>query len=153
MLLNNKLPRRKRRAVALPETALVISIALLFLFGIFEYCRFVYLQQVMFNAAQMGARYAVAHTGDGTSQAQVETVVTNAMSGLQNQVDNFAVNVNYVTASNGQTVSGSSWNNAPFGSPILVTVTCNYHPMLPTFLSTQATIPLAANAMMASEAN
>ncbi len=153
MRLSTQSPRQPRRAATIVESAFVLSIALLFLFGIFEYARFVYLNQVMYNAATMGARYAAAHTGDGTTTAQVKTVVTNAMSGLDQQVSNFAININYVNDSNGQTVAGSSWNQAPFGSPILVSVSCNYQPMLPSFLQTQTTIPLVANAMMTSEAN
>ena len=112
MRLHSRLPRRSRRAVAMVETAMVISVALLFLFGIFEYARFVYVNQVMYNAAQAGARYAVAHTGDGTSLTQVQTVVNNSMSGIQNQVSNYQVTINYVNASTGATVSGSSWNKS-----------------------------------------
>jgi Flp pilus assembly protein TadG len=153
MRLRLSQPRQPRRAATIVETALVVSVAFLFLFGICEYARFVYLNQVMFNAAQMGARYAAAHTGDGTTTAQVTAVVTNAMAGLDQQVSNFAININYVNDSNGQTVSGSTWNQAPFGSPILVSVSCNYQPILPSFLQTQTTIPLVANAMMTSEAN
>lgn len=153
MRLRTRQAGQPRHAATAVETAMVISIALLFIFGICEYARFVYLNQVMYNAATTGARYAVAHTGDGTTLAQVQAVVTTSMGGLDQQVSNFTVNVNYVNDSNGQTVSGSSWNQAPFGSPILVSVSCNYQPILPSFLQTQATIPLVANAMMTSEAN
>jgi Flp pilus assembly protein TadG len=154
MRLATELPRQPRRAATLVESTFVLSIALLFLFGLFEYARFVYLNQVMYNAAQMGARYAVAHTGDGTTTAQVNTVITNAMGGLDQTVSNFQISINYVNDSNGQTVAGSSWNQAPFGSPILVSLTCNYQPMMPTFLQqTLTSFPLAANCMMYSEAN
>jgi Flp pilus assembly protein TadG len=52
----------RRPAATLVETAMVISIFLMVLFGIFEYGRFVMTRGLMENAAREGARWAVAHT-------------------------------------------------------------------------------------------
>jgi Flp pilus assembly protein TadG len=153
MRLRTRLPRQTRRAATIVETAFILAIALLMLFGLFEYCRFVYLNQIMNNAARDGARFAVVHTGDGTTLAQVEADVTSCMAGLDQTVDNFTISVQNVTPSTGQPVAGTTWNDAPFGGAIKVTVSCNYHPMMPTFLQTVGTIPLTATAMMTSEAN
>src|SRR5262249_47275373 len=60
-------PRASRPAATLVETSVVISIALLFMFGIFEYGRFVMTKHLMENAAREGARWATVHTYDGTT--------------------------------------------------------------------------------------
>ena len=56
----------KRRGATAVETAAVISIALLFMFGIVEYARFVCFLQVADNAVREACRFATAHTNDGT---------------------------------------------------------------------------------------
>src|SRR5438874_2410866 len=57
----------QRRGATAVETAVVISIALLFIFGIIEYGRFVFFLQVADNAVREAARYAAVHTNDGTT--------------------------------------------------------------------------------------
>jgi Flp pilus assembly protein TadG len=144
---------RPRRAVTLVETAFVLSIALLFLFGLFEYARFVHMQQVCYNAALDGARFAAAHTGDGTTLAQVQSEVQARMASRDAQVGGYAVTVNNVTPSTGVPVPNTSWNDAPFGGAILVTVSGTYTPWLPTFLFEPPSIAISARAMVTSEAN
>lgn len=53
----------RRRGSTLVETALVIGIFMLVLFGIFEYCRFLMVLHVANNAARDGARYASVNVG------------------------------------------------------------------------------------------
>ena len=48
--------RKRRNATTLVETAIVISVCLLFLFGIVEYGRFLMIQHLINNAAREGAR-------------------------------------------------------------------------------------------------
>ncbi len=55
-------PRRRRRGAVVVESALVLSVFLMLLFGMFEYCRFLLVLQVTNNAARSGARYAVVNT-------------------------------------------------------------------------------------------
>ena len=154
MRLSNAAQRRQsRRAATIVETAFVISIALLFLFGIFEYCRFVFLLQVCENAAREGARYAVARTADGTTATDVQNYVTDRMAGRQNDLSGYAVTVQNVDPTTGNAIASSNWNDAPFGGAIMVRVSGTYSPMLPTFLKTQTSIPIRATAMMSSEAN
>jgi Flp pilus assembly protein TadG len=52
---------RRRRGVTVVESALVMSVFLLLLFGAFEYCRFLLVLHVTNNAAREGARYAVVN--------------------------------------------------------------------------------------------
>ena len=62
-------PRRsqRRRGTTLVEVAVVLTLFLLFLFGIFEYCRFMLVLQVSTNAARDAARYAVVSSSDSLS--------------------------------------------------------------------------------------
>lgn len=54
---------RRRGGATVVEAALVMSVFLLFLFGIFEYCRFLLMMHVATNAARDAARYAVVNVG------------------------------------------------------------------------------------------
>ena len=53
--------RRRGRAQALVEFALVAPIFFLLLFGIIDFGRYVYYVQVLNNAAREGTRYAIVH--------------------------------------------------------------------------------------------
>src|SRR4029077_20340838 len=72
--------RRGRPAAALVETAAVVIVFLLFLFGIFEYCRLIYVQQMVENAAREGARYAIVNTTDTNLIADTQAQVNAKMS-------------------------------------------------------------------------
>jgi hypothetical protein len=52
---------RQSRGQAIAEFALIAPIFLLLLFGIIEFGRYVYLAQILNNAAREGARYAIVH--------------------------------------------------------------------------------------------
>ena len=154
MRLRTASHRPNRPAATLVEAAFVISIMLLFLFGIFEYCRFVFLLQVCENAAREGARYAVARTGDGvTTTTTIQDYVTDRMAGRQSDLSGYAVTVQNVDPATGNAISGSNWNDAPFGGAIMVRVSGTYSPMMPSFLKTQTSIQIRATSMMSSEAN
>jgi len=51
----------RRRGLTVVESSLVMSVFLLLLFGMFEYCRFLMVLHVSSNAAREGARYAVVN--------------------------------------------------------------------------------------------
>jgi hypothetical protein len=53
--------KRRQRGQALVETALVLPIFLLVLYGIIELGRYVYMVQVLNDAAREGTRYAIVH--------------------------------------------------------------------------------------------
>ena len=53
--------RRSRRGATVVECAVVLSVFLMLLFGMFEYCRFLMVLHVTNNAAREGARYAVVN--------------------------------------------------------------------------------------------
>jgi Flp pilus assembly protein TadG len=151
MRLRRTSPRR--RAATLVEAAFVISIALMFLFGIFEYCRFIFLLQISENAAREGARFAVARTADGTTAADVQNFVTSKMAGRDSDLAGYTVTVQNVDPSTGNAIPNANWNDAPFEGAIMVRVSGTYSPMMPTFLKTQTSIQIRATSMMSSEAN
>ena len=165
MLLRKRSERR--RGLTIVETTFVLSIALMFLFGIFEYGRYLMVLHTTNNAAREGARYAVVHTGDNTTLSQVVAVVNGKMAGVNTQISGYNVNVFTADPSgiynsgsgtaiyppNITPLAGSSWNSATYGSPIAVTITGNYQPVLPSFLFLNANLPIQVTAMMNSEAN
>src|SRR5262245_44096776 len=158
---------RARSGATAVERVFVISLALLFIFGIFEYGRFLMVRHLATNAAREGARYASVNTGNGTTVQNIKDVVTARMAARQTDlqgftVDVFAVDMSQIyNPSTGQTVanpqiqplSGTNWNDSMFGGGIAVRVTGDYKPMLPTFLLMNSTIPVQATAVMGSEAN
>jgi Flp pilus assembly protein TadG len=154
--MRQRQPNTVRRGATAVETAAVVSVALLFLFGIIEYARMVYFFHVADNAAREGARYALVHTGDGTTTAQVQAVVTAAMSGQQASLKSgtFAVNVFNADPTTGAQLTGTNWVDSPFTGAIVVQVTGTYSFLLPSFLRFAGpTLPVNVQAMMASETN
>lgn len=152
------LQSRRRRAATIVETAVVISICLLFMFGIFEYGRFLMHLHIVENAAREGARYAAAHTNDGTD-ATVKARVDEKMAGIQNQ---FASGSYKVTVSglvlrpqSGQTAGDplTSWTNASPTDGISVEVEGDYKPVLPSFLQMPTSIKIKSRSVMYSEGN
>jgi Flp pilus assembly protein TadG len=144
---------RTRSAATVVEAAFVISLVLLFMFGIFEYCRFIFLVQVCENAAREGARFAVARTADGTTLADVQNFTTYKMSGRDSELAGYTVTVQNVNPATGNPIPNANWNDAPFGGAIMVRVSGTYSPMLPSFLQTQTSIQINSTSMMTSEAN
>jgi Flp pilus assembly protein TadG len=166
--------RPRRRGVTLVESTFVLSVCLLFLFGIFEYGRYIMLLQVMTNAAREGARYAAVTTNDANSNPtlDVQNYVLQTLAGQDGQLTGTnGVAFDQTTQvqvyrcdpttfvpvdANGNAVS--SWTQAPytnagFGQTIAVTVTGNFTPALPSFLLMGNTVPIQATAVMYSEAN
>ncbi len=80
-----------RRGAAVVESALVLSVFLLLLFGIFEYCRFLLVLHVTNNAARDGARYAAVRVNADSSQIaivqqQVLDYTKARMGGVDKQI-------------------------------------------------------------------
>jgi Flp pilus assembly protein TadG len=148
------------------ETALIISVFLLFLFGILEYGRLVMTQQVLANAAREGARYAVVST-QSAATSDVQNYVDQWLAGEGVQLQNYnkttsiqvfkadPVTLNPLDASNNVVSPWTSapFTNAAFGQAVAVRISGNYTPVLPSFLYLGNTIPLQATCVMYSEAN
>lgn len=95
---------RRRRGATVVEGALVMSVFLMLLFGMFEYCRFLMVLHVTNNAARDGARYASVNLdkpasfnrtdftdAGGTVYTNVEAYTTARLGGTQKQLNNYKV--------------------------------------------------------------
>jgi Flp pilus assembly protein TadG len=141
-------PRRSGATVV--EVSLVISACLLFMFGIFEYGRFVMTGQIMENAAREGNRYAAIHTGD-VPPPDVAAYVKSYMAGQDVQLTGFTVNV-YRADTAGNNL-GTDWYNAAFGNGIATQITGVYKPVLPSFVFMNSSINMNTTSVMLSEGN
>ena len=138
-----------RRGSTTVEVAFVAIIFLIFLFGIFEYCRFVFFQQLMINASREGARYAVVNSTDSTMVADTIAVVTKRMSGFDTKIN---LKCDVYKADN----TGAKIGNAvdtKFGELVAVQVDGDFIPILPSLLFLDSKISMTQKAVMASEAN
>ncbi len=167
--------RLRRRGITVVESALVLSVFLLLLFGIFEYCRFLFVLHVTNNSAREGARYASVNVNSTTvTSTQITNYTTQMMSGVQNNISGYAVAV-YAVDPTGLTLSppviraasanpptypnpfnssdpnAVAWNSGAFPNRIAVTIQGNYVPILPTFLFMPKTIPISITALLGAE--
>lgn len=143
----------RRRGAAMVETALVVILALMFIFGIFEYGRFLMMRNLVDTAVQAGARYAVVHTYDATT-TDIQNLVDQMLAGqslhLQSYNKTTSIQVFWADA-NGNNLG--PWTDASFGSYIAVRIDSSYRPMLPNLLFMNTSIPVRAVSQMYSEAN
>jgi len=142
--------RRSRRGATAVETAAVVTVFLLFLFGIFEYCRMVYVQQVVINAAREGARYAIVNTNNASLIADTQAKVQSYMGGLDKTLQSYSCQV-YAADSSGNNVGSPL--NVPFGQYICVQVQLTYSPIVPSLLFLNKTMIISSKCCMGSEAN
>lgn len=165
-------PRRpRRRGATIVESALVLPMFLMILFGIFEYCRFLMVLHVTGNAARDGARYASVNLSkpstfsttdytdaSGTVYPSVVKYTTARMGGTQGNVQGFAVTVT-ARDETGAVITGTQWNGVSFPKRVGVAVTGIYRPVVPLQIFTGKfglyiipdNIPVNANAAVACE--
>jgi Flp pilus assembly protein TadG len=154
-------PRRRRRCVnrrgaAIVETALVLPLMLLFLFGIMEYGRYFLCVQVVTNAAREGCRYAVTHTQPVTLGG---TTTGNATSDVTNQVTKFLAGQQLssqsvqVYQSDSQGNNLGVWNGATPGQYVCVQITGSFQITVPKLLSFPSGVPVQSIVVMICEGN
>jgi Flp pilus assembly protein TadG len=88
----------RRRGLTIVESTLVLGIFLMFLLGIFEYCRFLMTMHIVQNAARDGARYAAVNVNCPASQvtamrATIIQYTKDRMGPVQNEVEGLQVAV------------------------------------------------------------
>ena len=142
-----------RKGATLVESAFVISAFVMFLFGIYEYGRFLMFKNVLDQAARSGARLAVVNTNTMTT-AQIQSAVDSSLGGMGNQFVSYVpttnISVNHYDSSGN--LLGTDWYNAKFGEGVGVTISGSYTPF-PSYLIPTATFTVATTAVMNSEAN
>ena len=168
----------RRRGMTIVECCLVLSIFLMLLFGIFEYCRFIMVMHITNNAARDGARYAAVNvsTSDPTTKkAEIIQYTKDRMAGVTMNITNLQVAV-YPVDSIGLALappvlrykpvdplspiypdpfnpggSALSWNQAAFTERIAVTIQGTYTPVLPSLFFMSSTVPIYVTALTESE--
>ena len=173
----NRPTEMRRVGATAVETAVVIGVALMFLFGIVEYGRFLAVLHGAHHAARVGARYAAVHTGDGTvlgnmsdtptfdtanpyspgsylaPATSIRAVVNHQMGSLRNSISGYTVNALNVDPATGATLPGT-WTDAPFGGGLAVRITGTYQFFLPALLRFGGpTYTVNVTAITNSEAN
>jgi Flp pilus assembly protein TadG len=139
--------RRRTRGTTLVETALVLSLLCLFLFGIFEYGRYLLVTQMLANAARDGVRYAATNvdksnnfvTVDEGGRTNITDYVKQECRGVDKMVSDFQVKVypcdNTTLYANPPVIqpkaSYTAWNSASFTERLAVEITAKYKPVLP----------------------
>lgn len=96
---------RRRGGAAVVEVALCLTVFFMFLFGVFEYSRYLMVLHVATNAARDGARYASVNLDKGATFDTVPVTVgartypsvvaytTTRMGGTNNQISGIAISV------------------------------------------------------------
>ena len=148
--------KHRRRGSVLVESALVLPMVIIFLFGIFEYGRYLMTMQLLSNAAREACRYAVSHTQPviinsvtyGNATSDVTSKFTSMLGGT-------TIGGQSVTVYLSDTVGANlgTWTNAQPGQSICVRVTGNYQVCAPTLLFMSSTIPVDIKAVMRTESN
>jgi Flp pilus assembly protein TadG len=143
--------RRKpiRRGATIVEMALVLPICLVFMLGLFDFCRLLMVRQVVDNAAREGARYATVST-ISVSTTAVQTVVRNFLAG---QLAGSAATIQVYLADPTTGANLGDWTTAQLGDAIAVQVTGTYAPILSKFSLLPSSVSVNATAIMRSEAN
>jgi hypothetical protein len=138
-----------RRGATTVEFAVVASLFFLFLFGILEYGRFVFIRHLMDNAAREGARLAVVSTADPSLLTEIQARVDHTMAGFTT-LPNYSRTA-YRTDSSGNNLGPPQ--DAVFGEWICVEVEADFNPVLPQFIFMGNIPHMRSRAYMHSEAN
>ncbi|MFN6051884.1 MAG: TadE family protein [Planctomycetia bacterium] len=146
------LNQKNRRMGATAVEMAVISMVFFSLFlGVLEFGRYFFIGHVSLNATREAARYASAHTGDGTSTQTIIDMVNSQMAGQNAMLQNYLVEVLNVNPGNGQVISNTNWNDAQFGGAIMVRVTGTYRFTMPILFFLPSFITLNASSIVNSE--
>ncbi len=116
-----KLHAGRERGAVLVETAVIIGLVLMLVFGVFEYARLFMDWNLLNNAAREGCRYALVNNTSTTISTSVQTLVTTYMAGETKDFSNFTVAVTGTHLGVSTAV-----NSLEPGDPITVTVSGTY---------------------------
>ncbi len=136
----------RRRGATVVEAAIVMNVFLLFIFAIMEFGNYVFVKQLMDNAARDGARMASMGpltTTTAQIQAQVTTELCN--SGPT------SLNIQVFQANPSTGANIGAWTNAGLGQTVAVQISGNYQPLLSLASLLPTAIPISSTAMVYSE--
>ena len=144
----NREQRRARRGIVSVEAAIVLPVAFLFMFAVFDFGRAIATKQLLDNATRSAARQAVVGTTTLTT-SDIQNIVTNGMGALALQ----GMNVQIYQADPTTGANIGPWTKAENGECIAVQVTGNYVPMVPNFSMLPKPLAMNSKALMDCEAN
>jgi Flp pilus assembly protein TadG len=120
-MLSRRIQNGRRRGAVTVEAAIVMSLMLSLVFGIFEFSRLLLDWNLINNAAREGCRYAIANNTNSTISTDVQTTVTSFMAGRTGDFSGFTV-----TVSGTHLGVSTPVNNLAPGDNITVTVSGIY---------------------------
>jgi Flp pilus assembly protein TadG len=144
----NPKQRKRRRGVTSVEAAIVLPVAFLFMFGIFDFGRAIATKQVLENATRAAARKAVVGTTTLTT-ADIQAAVTTSMGPLALQ----SMNIQVYQADPNTGANIGPWTKTQNGQCIAVQVTGNYIPVVPHFSMLPSPLVMKSKALVDCEAN
>lgn len=143
--------RNRERGATLPETAIVMSLLLVLLFGIMDFGRAVYVYSFIANAAREGARWAIVR-GQNSCANSNNTVPSCDAS--QSAVQNYVKGLFIGPANSADATITATWptctvaqNGAPNASGCIVEVSVAYNFSFLPFVS-HIVIPMASTSQM-----
>jgi Flp pilus assembly protein TadG len=137
----------RRRGAAVVEAAIVMNIFLMFLFGVMEFGHYVFVKQLMDNAARDGAR--MASTGQQTySTSQIQAQVTQEL--VNQGPANMTIQVFQANPTTGANIG--PWTSAGLGQTVAVQISGTYQPMVNMASLLPVSFPISSEAMVYSEA-
>ncbi len=150
MLIPVKAHRRGRRGAATVELALVLSLALSLLFGVFEYAQVLMTIEMMSAGGDRGVRVAAVNT-----QSLATSDIRNAVLGILKspRLTNVTIQVYASDGTGNPSASIPTWNDTPFGTDIVVQVDGDFPALLPGFGILPNPIHLRTKSFACSEAN
>lgn len=152
------------RGTSMVETAIVLGVFLVMVFGIIDFSRLIYTYHLVGNAARLGARFAMVrgatciHTAPGTDPWPCPIAPPDSSGEIQQYVQSQSVLLGGGTLSVTPSWSGTDAGGDPYpgcaspspyngpGCPVSVTVTYTFNFLAP-FVST-VSIPISSTSVM-----
>lgn len=148
--------RGRRRGRALVEFAIVLSVALMLIFGVLEYAQVMMARAVLTAATDLGARMAASGTGTYSTsdiQALVEQVLSTQRFIKGDGAYPFSIQVFATDADGNASTTITDWTDAPFGTGIAVQADVYFPSLLPGLGILPNPIPMRAKSIACSEAS
>jgi Flp pilus assembly protein TadG len=139
----------RSRGVTTVEMASVLSVLILFLFGVFEYGRYVMIENVLINAVRDGCRYALVHCQDVTAVADTQAVVRARMAGLDSQLGGAAFNIQVFPTNS----PAAALNTTNPDDPITVSATGTLRALFPALPFIPSSFSMTSATVMVCEGN
>jgi Flp pilus assembly protein TadG len=137
-----------RRGVVAVEVAIVLPVAFLLMYALFDFGRAITTKQMLDNAVRAAARQAIVSTTT-LATSDIQTTVNNYMGNLK--LSGMSVQVYQADPTTGANLG--AWTNTQLGQCIAVQVTGNYVPVIPKFSFLPNPLAMSAKSVMYCEAN